>query len=197
LGFYISGHPLDKFATRLKELNAVDIGSFEGWRNNQEIVVGGIIVQSRAMRSRRGAKWAIVTLQDRTGAIEALVFPEAFGRLEQVLKPATALLVKGKVAVEEAGIRLMVAEARALHQVAEKRPQQLRVRVDLGAVDSGTLDRLHTLFSNRPGRCRVTFDLITQDGTEAVLESQSGVNADRELLAQVREICGAEAVALQ
>jgi DNA polymerase-3 subunit alpha len=197
LGFYISGHPLDKFADRLKELNAVDIGSFEVWKNNQEIVVGGIIVQSRAMRSRRGARWAIVTLQDRTGAIDALVFPEAYGRLEQVLKPATALLVKGKVAVEEAGIRLMVAEARALHQVVEKRPQQLRVRVDLGAVDSGTLDRLHTLFSNRPGRCRVTFDLITQDGTEAVLESQSGVNADRELLAQVREICGAEAVALQ
>jgi DNA polymerase-3 subunit alpha len=196
LGFYISGHPLDKFADRLQELKAVDIGSFETWKNNQEVVVGGIIVQTRAMRSRRGAKWAIVTLQDRTGAIEALVFPEAFGRLEQVLKPATALLVKGKVAVEEAGIRLMVAEARELHQVAVKKPQLLRVRVDLGAVDSGTLDRLHTLFSNRPGRCRVTFDLITQDGTEAVLESQSGVNADGELLARVREICGAEAVAL-
>jgi len=73
LGFYISGHPLDKFGDRLKELKAVDIGSFETWKNNQEIVLGGIIVQSRAMRSKRGAKWAIITLQDRTGAIESLV----------------------------------------------------------------------------------------------------------------------------
>ena len=53
----------------------------EGRRNNEDIVVAGIIVQSRPMRSRRGARWAILTLQDRTGVIEALVFPEAFQKL--------------------------------------------------------------------------------------------------------------------
>ena len=44
----------------------------------KRLTVAGIIVQSRPMRSRRGARWAILTLQDRTGVIEALVFPEAF-----------------------------------------------------------------------------------------------------------------------
>src|ERR1700690_3258996 len=49
LGFYISGHPLDKFAGRLKELNAVEIGSLEGRRNGSDVIVAGIIVQSRPM----------------------------------------------------------------------------------------------------------------------------------------------------
>ena len=57
----------------------------EACRNNQDIVVAGIIVQSRPMRSRRGARWAILTLQDRTGVIEALVFPKLSRNLSRFL----------------------------------------------------------------------------------------------------------------
>jgi DNA polymerase-3 subunit alpha len=196
LGFYISGHPLDKYAGRLKDLNAAELATMESRRNNEDLVVAGIIVQIRPMRSRRGARWAILTLQDRTGVIEALVFPEAFAKLEPILKANTSLLVKGRVAVEDVGTRLIVADARLLDQVADRPPSQLRVRVDLSTVDTGALDRLQKLFSSRPGRCRVTFDLVKDDGTEATLEAGSAVLADRELLERVREICGTDSVAL-
>ncbi|MFY9805183.1 MAG: DNA polymerase III subunit alpha [Candidatus Acidiferrales bacterium] len=196
LGFYISGHPLDKYAGRLKDLNAAELASMEGRKNNEDIVVAGIIVQIRPMRSRRGARWAILTLQDRTGVIEALAFPEAFAKLEPILKANTPLLVKGRVAVEDVGTRLIVGDARLLDQVADRPPSQLRVRVDLSTVDTGALDRLQKLFSSRPGRCRVTFDLVKNDGTEATLEAGSAVLADRELVERVREICGTDSVAL-
>jgi DNA polymerase III subunit alpha len=196
LGFYISGHPLDKYAGRLKDLNAAELATMESRRNNEDLVVAGIIVQIRPMRSRRGARWAILTLQDRTGVIEALVFPEAFAKLEPILKANTPLLVKGRVAVEDVGTRLIVADARLLDQVADRPPSQLRVRVDLSTVDTGALDRLQKLFSSRPGRCRVTFDLVKDDGTEATLEAGSAVLADRELVERVREICGNDSVAL-
>ena len=131
LGFYISGHPLDKYAGRLQDLKAIELSTMEGRRNDEDIVVAGIIVQSRPMRSRRGARWAILTLQDRTGVIEALVFPEAFQKLEPILKAATPLLVKGRVAVEDVGTRVIVSDARLLDQVADRPPSLLRVRVDL------------------------------------------------------------------
>lgn len=70
------------------------------------------------------------------------------------------------------------------------------MRVDLSTVDTGALDRLQQLFSSRPGRCRVTFDLVQNDGTEATLEAGSAVLADRELVERVREICGTDSVAL-
>ncbi|MGA7916318.1 MAG: OB-fold nucleic acid binding domain-containing protein, partial [Candidatus Acidiferrales bacterium] len=196
LGFYISGHPLDKYAGRLKDLSAAELASVEGRKNNEDLVVAGIIVQIRPMRSRRGARWAILTLQDRTGVIEALAFPEAFAKLEPILKSNTPLLVKGRVAVEDVGTRLIVSDARLLDQVADRPPSQLRVRVDLSTVDTGALDRLQQLFSSRPGRCRVTFDLVQNDGTEATLEAGSAVLADRELVERVREICGTDSVAL-
>jgi DNA polymerase-3 subunit alpha len=196
LGFYISGHPLDKYAGRLKDLAAVEISSIEGRRHNEDIIVAGIVIQSRPMRSRRGARWTILTLQDRTGVIEALAFPEAFQKLEAILKAATPLLVKGRVAVEDVGTRLIVSDARLLEEVAERAPSLLRVRVDLNTLDTGALDRLQELFSSRPGHCRVAFELVKEDGTEATLEASRAVRADRELVERLREICGAESVAV-
>ncbi len=200
LGFFISGHPLDKYAGRLEELRAVELATLEGRHSGEEIVVAGIIVQARPMRSRRGARWSILTLQDRTGVCDALVFPEAFQKLETILKAATPLLVKGRVAVEDVGTRVIVSDARPLDQVREPRangtPSVLRVRVNRNAMDRGVIDRLHELFVSHPGRCRISFELVEEDGTEATIDAGSAVEADRDLVERVRQICGGDAVAV-
>jgi DNA polymerase-3 subunit alpha len=198
LGFYISGHPLDKYTGRLRDLKAAELASLEGRRNGEEVTVAGIIVQQRAMRSRRGARWAILTLQDRTDVCEALAFPEAFQKLEPILKPATPLLVRGRIAVEDAGTRVIISDARLLDQVREQpnAPNQVRVRLNRSAMDAGTIDRLQELFASRPGRCRIAFELVHEDGTEATIDAGSAVRADSEFLERVREICGADSVAV-
>ncbi len=67
VGFYISGHPLSKYASKLAELGAIDLAAVEGRRNGEEITVAGIVVAMRSMRSRKGERWGILTLQDMTG----------------------------------------------------------------------------------------------------------------------------------
>src|SRR5579871_3495959 len=102
LGFYVSGHPLEKYASRLQEWKVVSLGQVEGERNGKEIPVAALIVGSRPMRSKKGARWAIFTIQDMTGIQELLAFPESFGRFENILKPGSPLLLKVRVQVEEA-----------------------------------------------------------------------------------------------
>jgi len=194
LGFYISGHPLAKHTGRLRELSVVELGAIEGKRAGEEISVAGIVVNVRPMRSRKGDRWAIFTLQDMTGLLELLAFPEAFARLEGVLRTGTPLLVKGRVNVEEVGTRVVVMEAKPLEDAAEVAPSLLRVRVDLNAMDEFTLDRLQELFSSRPGRCPVTFELLSPDGSVATLLAEQRVRPDRALLEAVREMCGPDAV---
>jgi DNA polymerase III subunit alpha len=194
LGFYVSGHPLDKYAGRLQDLKAVELSTIEGRRNNEDIVVAGIIVQTRPMRSRRGARWAILTLQDRTGVIDALVFPEAYQKLDPILKAATPLLVKARVAVEDVGTRLIISDARVLDQVTDRPASLLRVRVGLNVFHNGELDRLKELFATHPGRCRVEFDLISDDGSEATLATGSTVQPAEALVEAVRGICGPNSV---
>ena len=76
LGFYVSGHPLAKYTSRLMEMKTVSLGEVEGQRNGKEITVAVLIVGARPMRSRKGARWAIYTIQDMTGIQELLAFPE-------------------------------------------------------------------------------------------------------------------------
>src|ERR1700683_39515 len=194
LGFYVSGHPLDKYAGRLQELKAVELSTIEGRRNGEDIVVAGIIVQSRPMRSRRGARWSILTLQDRTGVIDSLVFPEAFQKLEPLLKAATPLLLKARVAVEDVCTRLIVSDARVLDQVTDRPPSLLRVRVGLSVFHNGEIDRLKEIFATHPGRCRVEFELVDDEGMEATLQTVSMVQPASDLVEAVRGICGPDSV---
>jgi DNA polymerase-3 subunit alpha len=194
LGFYLSGHPLAKYAGRLKELAVVELGAVEGRRNGEDVLVAGVVANSRAMRSRKGDRWAIYTLQDLSGVVELLVFPEAFGRLESVFRADTPLLVKGRINVEDAGMRVTVSDARPLEDVTEPPPSLLCVRVSLEAMDEWMLERLEQLFESKPGPCRVAFELIGADGSVATLEAERRVRPDRELVEAVREMCGADAV---
>ena len=197
LGFYVSGHPLAKYASSLQELKTVSLAEIEGQRNGKEVAVAALIVGVRPMRSRKGARWAIYTLQDMTGVQELLAFPESFAKLENVLKPGTPLLLKARVQIEEAGTRLSLQEARRLEDAAERKgTPEFRVRLKIESLSEGTLDRLEELFAGSPGTSPVLFELHSQDGSVAVLQAQQRVAVNADLIESVRQICGAQAIAL-
>ena len=197
VGFYISGHPLSKYAARLAELKAVDLAAVEGRRNGEEIAVAGIVIAQRSMRSRKGERWGILTLQDTTGVLEVLAFPESYGRLESVFKSNAPLILKGRVNVEEAGTRLAVMDARKLEDMGQRPPNMMRVRVDMSALDAAKLDELKQLFASKPGSCSVAFDLISSEGEVATLRADQRVRPDQELVREVCRLCGENAVELE
>jgi DNA polymerase-3 subunit alpha len=190
LGFYVSGHPLEKYASRLAEWNVVRLEEVEGQRNGKEIAVAALVVGTRPMRSKKGARWGIFTIQDMTGVQELLAFPESFARHEQTLKPGTPLLLKVRVQIEEAGTRLSLQEARRIQDITERAAaqQDFRVRLPIAAMNEETLDRLEKLFSAAPGSSQVVFELESPDGTVAVIPSQQRVKASPELTEAVRRI---------
>jgi DNA polymerase III subunit alpha len=197
LGFYVSGHPLEKYGSRLTEWQVVRLEEVEGQRNGREISVSGLIVGVRPMRSKKGARWAIFTIQDMTGVQELLAFPEAFAKYEPILKPGTPLLMKARVQIEEAGTRLSLQEARRLEDIVERvaARQEFRVRLPISAMNEETLDRLEKLFANSPGTSQVVFELEAPDGTVAVMASQQRVKATEELSEAVRRIRSTAAAA--
>jgi DNA polymerase III subunit alpha len=195
LGFYVSGHPLEKYASLLKEMNVLCLEQVEGQRNGKELMVAGLVVGSRPMRSRKGARWAIFTLQDMTGVQELLTFPESFARLESVLKPGTPLLLKVKVHIEESGTRLSLQEARRLEDIAHRTAApEFRVRLDLQNLSEEIIERLEALLANAPGPSIVIFELRSSDGTVAMLQSQQRIRVQPELVEAVRQICGQQAI---
>ena len=197
LGFYVSGHPLARYASRLQELKTISLSEIEGQRNGKEVAVGALIVGVRPMRSRKGARWAIYTIQDMTGVQELLAFPESFAKLENVLKQGTPLLLKARVQIEEAGTRLSLQEARRLEDIVERKgPPEFRVRLNMEALSENILDQLAELLAGTPGPTPVLFELHSADGSVAVLQAQQRVTVKAELIESVRQICGAQAIEL-
>jgi DNA polymerase-3 subunit alpha len=197
VGFYISGHPLSKYAGQLAELGAIDLAAVEGRRNGEEITVAGIVIAMRSMRSRKGERWGILTLQDMTGVLEVLAFPESFARLETLFKSNAPMLLKGRVNVEEAGTRLAVMDGRGLETIAQRLPNTIRVRLDMSAIDPRILDELKSLFAGKPGSCAVTFDLISSEGSVATLRADQRVRPDQDLLREICRLCGENAVQME
>jgi DNA polymerase-3 subunit alpha len=157
-----------------------------------------LIVGVRPMRSKKGARWAIYTIQDMTGIQELLTFPESFAKLENTLKPRTPLLLKVRVQVEEAGTRLSLQEARRLEEIAEPAPTSgLRIPMKLEDLTEDLLDRFQEVFASYPGANPVTFDLSSPDGAGATLEIRQRVRLSDELLASIRELCGGESTGVE
>ncbi|HLZ50870.1 MAG TPA: DNA polymerase III subunit alpha [Candidatus Acidoferrum sp.] len=196
LGFYVSGHPLAKYASRLQELKCISIDQVEGQRNGKEITVAALIVGTRPMRSKKGARWAIYTIQDMTGVQELLAFPECFARLEPILKAGTPLLMKARVQIEEAGTRLSLQEAARLGDLAERSSTGLRIRLSLEDLNEELLHRLAEIFASYRGSSQVSLELTSPDGALATMQVEQRVRVCPELTAAIRDCMGEQAIDL-
>jgi DNA polymerase-3 subunit alpha len=197
LGFYVSGHPLAKYASRLQELKCISLDQVDGQRNGKEITVAVLIVGTRPMRSKKGARWAIYTIQDMTGVQELLAFPESFARLEQVLKAGTPLLLKARVQIEEAGTRLSLQEAAKLGELAERPALTgLRIRAKLEDLNDELLDRLEEILFSYRGSSQLSLDLCGPHGATATIQFEHRVRSCPELIAAIRECIGDQSMDL-
>ena len=157
--------------------------------------MAGLIVGTRPMRSKKGARWAIFTLQDMTGVQELLAFPESFARLENLLKPGQPLLLKVRVQVEEAGTRLSLQEARKLESMPESNgAPEFRVKLDLQRLNEAALAQLEDLFAKAAGPSTVVFEVKAHDGTTAVVQSQRKIRVTPDFIAALDRICGDEGI---
>ncbi|MGB2590794.1 MAG: DNA polymerase III subunit alpha [Candidatus Acidiferrum sp.] len=196
LGFYVSGHPLAKYTSRLEELKCISLDQVEGQRNGKETTVAALIVGTRPMRSKKGARWAIFTIQDMTGVQELLAFPESFARLEPMLKAGTPLLLKVRVQVEEAGTRLSLQEAARLGDLAERTSSGLRIRLKLEDLNEELLVRLEEIFDSYRGSSLVSLDLFAAEGAMATIQVEKRIRTCPELIAAVRECAGEQSIDL-
>ena len=196
LGFYVSGHPLAKYTSRLQELKCVSIDQVEGQRNGKEITIAALVVGVRPMRTKKGARWAIYTIQDMTGVQELLTFPECFARVEQTLKQGTPLLLKARVQVEEAGTRLSLQEVARLEDLAERPAGSLRIYLNLEELNDEALDRLEELLSSHHGQSPVALELTARDGTVATMQVEQRARVCPELIAGIKESFGEQAIRL-
>src|SRR5208282_1520362 len=200
LGFYVTGHPLEKYMQRLGALTRHDSSSIEDMAHEAPVTLAGILRGLRVKPSKKGDLWASAQLEDLRGSAELLVFPQAYLQMQNVLKPDAALLIKGRVRHEEnQKPRVVVSEARPLDAAVNGAKTQLRIRLNLDGLENGRLDTIADILAAYPGDSLVVFELARPGDFVVCVQSRAprGVRTDDELLNRLRELCGNEAIRLE
>jgi len=205
LGFFVSGHPLDKYAEKLRNLpGVVDIATAlemrppppsgrRGQAPENEIAIAGVMLGLKVQKSKKsGELWAQAGLEDATGRIELLCFPKDYERLAESLRMEAPVLIRGQLrAEEEAAPKLCVSGIQALEDVKVRLPLNVRIRIQLDRVSETTLEELHDLVISAPGPGRVMLN-VEQKGQYCVVMEPEGlkVAADRAFIDKAELLLG-------
>jgi DNA polymerase-3 subunit alpha len=196
LGFFISGHPLEKYKDKLADLQALridEIGAMTRSTGKDEtIATAGIIGNVRVQKSKRGEFYAQATLEDMSGSIDMIVFPEAYKRLGDKVKLEVPVLVRAGVRIEEGtNPKITAAEIMPLEEAKVPLPRAIRIRVPLETAGETTVDDLYALFTQRKGAAQVLFDVERAGDFMVVMEVEGyNVQPDRGFIARVEQLCG-------
>jgi DNA polymerase-3 subunit alpha len=206
LGFFVSGHPMDKYREKLRNMKVVDTATacemkpepqvFRRGGNQEasnEIQIAGVITGLKVAKSKRsGELYAQAMLEDTVGKIELIAFPQSYEKLAEKLKIDVPVVVRGSLRGEEdSAPKLAVSGIVALEDVKIRLPEALRIRVPLHSPDAALLDKLMGLFRESPGGGKLLLDFEEPGEFCAVLEpSKVMVAADRLFIDRVEELVG-------
>ncbi len=109
LGIYVSGHPLDEYEEKWKKnitnlttdfMADEETGLYRA-EDGSQAVVGGLIESITVKITKNGKQMAFVTLEDRMGSVEVIVFPDRYEKYRDYLTEDAKVFIKGKVQLED------------------------------------------------------------------------------------------------
>ncbi len=171
LGFYITGHPLDKYERVLKKICSGTVAALKERGQSGDVRLGGVVSALRLRNTKKGDRYGSFNLEDKTGFIEVLIWPEAYKKCADLLSADDPIYVKGKMEVGEERIQVIGNEVTLLAEAAKNPknnvPSAVAEKVDLyvreDAVSADELVRLRDMLLDYPGRHTVYLHLRAAD----------------------------------
>ncbi|HWG36468.1 MAG TPA: DNA polymerase III subunit alpha [Terriglobales bacterium] len=196
LGYYVSGHPLDRFGDRCSDLGAVAIEDVAGGRA-AEVLVAGLLSQVQVKRNKKGEAWATAAIEDLTGRRELLCFAEAYRRLEPSLRLTQPMLAKVRVLADEGNgeenteVKLQLLDLSDLASAAVTPPKALRLRLALDLLEPQALERLAAMLAHSAGSAKIHVHAYSKSGQfEQILEVQAPVAGGTAFRRELEVVCG-------
>jgi DNA polymerase III subunit alpha len=198
LGLYMSGHPLQRFATDLKLFGARRVGELTS--SEADVWVGGIVSGLRPLKTKKGDRMAVFMLDDIAGNIEVVVFPEAFTKHGSLIETDAMLLVRGKLEKDEESARLVATELLPIAALQERTTREVAIHLAVPPHGRPTFEALAELLSRHRGDRRVFLELDV-GGQDRPLRVKADVaqrvKPSERLVAEVEQLCGAGSVELR
>ncbi|MEA2159047.1 MAG: polymerase subunit alpha, partial [Solirubrobacteraceae bacterium] len=210
IGLFISAHPLKEVGAALQAKVDCSLAALSDRRDGDWVTVGGMITQSKRIRTKKGDPMMFATLDDLEGSIEIIVFGKALASHEDALGTDAIVLVRGRVDHKDREKTCVIAQQvdrfeptpdevqQAELQAAKVTvgPSALRLHLDASALPASILGELKELLAGFPGECDVLVELRTSVGERRLrLGSDFRVARSAGLHAELESLLGAALIA--
>ncbi len=196
LGFYITGHPLTKFDDLLdKFTNANTISLKE--KNDGEIVrIGGIIINIKTIKTKKGDLMAFVTLEDQHRTVEIIIFSSVYAAVQELLVEDNTVIIQGRVKRDENSVKILADTIVPIEKAEETWTASIHFNLDKNKTGKDLLLRLNDILKRYPGSCNAYIHLFSPEETDTViaLPDTMKLKAGLALTSAVNELLGYNAV---
>jgi DNA polymerase-3 subunit alpha len=169
LGFYVTGHPLAEHRGLIAKHTTATTEDLASLPDKSTVKLGVMVVAVKEISTRNGDRMAFVTLEDLSGSVEAVVFPDLYRASMLHLAKDSAVLVKGQVDIGEETVKLLLSEVQPLTLPAESALSPVEVTLAGDAASSQGLRRLRALLDEHRGESPVRLHLELAGGGQVTI----------------------------
>jgi DNA polymerase-3 subunit alpha len=178
IGLFISAHPLKEVRAALQARVECPLSDLTGRKDGDWVTVGGIIVETKTIRTKKGDPMMFATLDDLEASVELLVFGNVLATARELLAADSIVLIRGRVDHKDRETTCVVVQTverfeptveeveQAREQAARRPalPSALRLRLDATALAASVLTELKDVLAGYPGESEVVIELSTSVG---------------------------------
>ncbi len=200
LGFYITGHPLAQFGKRLIKLVSHSLNELDEERDfNNEVRVAGIIASLKALKTKRDERMATFILEDLSGRIEVVAFPDSYKRYFDYLGEGQLVWVKGRFMGEGENRRIHLVQIMPLADALQRQAKRVILSIFLPGLEESVFTDLKEMLDKHSGKCPVLFELETPHSYRMIAQSLEvqGVTPSDDLTKSIESLLGEGSVLIE
>jgi len=200
LGFYLTSHPLNDLMRMIRDGGFVQLAEIDEETVGEQIDCIVLVAGIRRITTKSNRTMAVCELEDQSGSIESVVFPDLYDSASDLLHEDAVLRITARVDNRNDRIQLVVTN---VTRMSTEKPVPVRVReIHLHLVASPDLDedirRMHQvreLFDEFPGDDRVILHVSAGD-CKTELSAGLGVDWCDDVAAALADLIGPESFSL-
>lgn len=192
LGFYVTGHPLDRYSDLIKRVASCETAGLINRNDQEEVKVCAIVAGIKELMTRKGDRMAFVNLEDLSGTVEVVVLPDIYAVSMELLKGDEPVMVTGKLEVRDESCKMLASEVVLLRDVKETLTRRVHIRLNTPELDEMQMRQLKGIVQRYRGNCQVSLHLLIPDRSETIIALPRNMKmaASDEAMADAEKIFG-------
>ena len=170
LGFFISGHPLNRYEELLGKFTNTNAVLINEIKDGGVVRIGGIISNAKVIKTKKGELMAFVMIEDMHGFVEAVVFSSVYTLASDQLFEDNPVIIEGRIQKDEKSVKIIAETIIPIDKAEDTWTASIQFSLEMSRTDRKLLSDLKNILKKHPGSSRAYILMRDDENVETVIE---------------------------